>query len=241
MPLKAVLFDFNGVIVNDEAIHSRILDALLLEENLRPNPGECTEICLGRSDRVCLQELFARRERVLGDRDLERLIERKSQLYRAEIEKLGQTPVFAGVSDLVYQFRVAELKLAVVSGALRREIEAVLTSAQLRDYFSLIVAGDDIPTSKPDPTGYLLAIEQLARLYPEINLTAGDCLAIEDTWAGITAAKRAGISVVGVAHTYPFHMMQRWANWAIDYLNDLEVERVLRVFEGSEPLETSAA
>ena len=80
--LKAVLFDFNGIIINDESIHERLLEALLLEENLRPHPGEFQAIALGRSDRICLSELFARRGRILDDATLDRLLERKAEAYQ---------------------------------------------------------------------------------------------------------------------------------------------------------------
>ncbi|WP_263975358.1 HAD family hydrolase [Leptolyngbya sp. 7M] len=78
---------------------------------------------------------------------------------------------------------------------------------------------------------------RLMRLgYPSLNLKPAECLAIEDTPAGIQAAKAAGMQVVGVANSYPFHMMQRQANWAVDYLSDLEFERVRQVFAGEKPL-----
>jgi beta-phosphoglucomutase-like phosphatase (HAD superfamily) len=93
------------------------------------------------------------------------------------------------------------------------------------------VAAEDSPISKPQPDPYLIALEQLNQAYPELNLEPGNCLAIEDTLAGIQAARSAGIPVVGVAHTYPFHMLQRRANWTVDALADLELERVQAVFE----------
>jgi phosphoglycolate phosphatase/beta-phosphoglucomutase len=79
----------------------------------------------------------------------------------------------------------------------------------------------------------LLAIERLNQHLPELNLKPQECLAIEDTFPGIQAAKRAGISVVGVANSYPFHMLQRQANWAVDYLKDLEIDRVQAVLDRS--------
>jgi beta-phosphoglucomutase len=69
-------------------------------------------------------------------------------------------------------------------------------------------------------------VQRLQALFPESGICAENCLAIEDTFAGIEAAKRARISVVGIAHSYPFHMMQRVANWAVDYFTDLEFDRL---------------
>jgi len=233
MVLKAVLFDFNGVIINDEAIHERLIEQLLIEENLRLNPGEFARVCLGRSDRACLTELLASRGRVATEDYLMDLMQRKARAYQRELDTIEKLPIYPGLADLMFNLRAAQLKLAVVSGALRSEIELVLEKAQLAAYFQVIVAGDDIVTSKPEPDGYLLAVERLNQQFLDLNLQPSECLAIEDTPAGIQAAKQAGIPVVGVANTYPFHMMQRQANWAVDYLSDLELDRVQAVYAKS--------
>ncbi|MGB3613877.1 MAG: HAD family phosphatase [Elainellaceae cyanobacterium] len=225
--LKAVLFDFNGVIINDEAIHHRLIDQLLIDENMRPKPQEYRSVCLGRSDRACVEELFSRRGRVLAAADLDALLERKSQRYCAQLDTMETLPIYPGVADLAYKLRVAKVPMAVVSDALRGEIEQVLERADLAKYFSVIVGSEDTTTSKPDPTGHLKAIDALQQQHPEVE--RGSAIAIEDTFAGIEAAKAAGLSVVGVANTYPYHMIQRQANWAVDYLNELELDRVERV------------
>lgn len=230
MTLKAVLFDFNGVIIKDEAIHQQLIEDILLGENLRPSVQEYREICLGRSDRVCLAELLKRRGRVVTESYLTQLITRKAQGYQHHLEKLEKLPIYPGLEDFIFKIRVAQLPMGVVSGALRCEVELVLNRAQLAQHFTVIVAGDDIKVSKPEPDGYLLAVERLNQQYPNLNVQASECLAIEDTPAGIEAAKRAGMQVVGVANTYPFHMLQRQASWTVDYLHDLELERVQQVY-----------
>lgn len=240
MTLKAILFDFNGVIINDEPIHKQLIEQLLIEENLRPIPGEFQSVCLGRSDRVCLAELLKRRGRSVNETYLLQLMQRKAQAYQQELEKITKLPTYSGLEDLVFQTRTKQLKLAVVSGAMRAEIELVLQRMNLTQYFSVLVAGDDITTSKPEPDGYLLAVERLNQLYPELNLQPQECIAIEDTPAGIQAAKTAKIPVVGVANTYPFHMMQRQANWAVDYLNQLDLEWVQQVLSQADPQPTIA-
>jgi len=229
--LKAVLFDFNGVIVNDEALHEKLIDQLLIEENLRPKPGEFRQVCLGRSDRACIRDLFATRGRVLTDPMLDGLIVRKAKAYRQELEKVNKVPTYPGLQDLIFNIRASQLKMAVVSGALRSEIELVLERLNLQDNFVAIVSGDDGVPSKPEPDGYLLAVDRLNQLFPDLNLKPGNCLAIEDTFAGLAAAKQACIPVVGVANTYPFHMLQRRANWTVDYLSDLELDRVRQTYE----------
>lgn len=230
MTLKAVLFDFNGVIINDEPVHQKLIEEILLSENLRPSAEDYWKDCLGRSDRACLKVLLEKRGRIMSDQDLTRLISKKAKAYRHQLENLSELPIYPGVKDLIDKICEAQLIMGVVSSSLRSEVEFVLEKAQLRQYFSVIIAGDDIKVSKPEPDGYLLAVERLNQQFPELNAKPSDCLAIEDTPAGIEAAKRAGMQVVGVANTYPFHMLQRQADWTVDYLNQLELERVQNVY-----------
>ena len=237
--LKAVLFDFNGVIINDELIQQQLINQMLVEENLRPQPGEFRKFCLGLSGRICLRDLLADRGRVVSESYLTQLVNRKAEAYQHELEKLEKLPIYPGLKDLIFQLRSRNLKLAVVSGATAREVKLVLSHAGLSECFTVIVAEDDITTSKSEPDGYLLAVERLNQLYPDFNLQASECLAVEDTFVGIEAAKQAGMPVVGVAHTYPFHMLQRQASWTVDYLNDLEIDRVQQIYSRTMPPQTT--
>jgi HAD superfamily hydrolase (TIGR01509 family) len=239
MALKAVLFDFNGIIINDEPIHKELIEQLLIEENMRPKAEEYWSVCLGRSDRACLKELLHRRGRLVNEDYLDQLVERKAAAYEDKLEHLDKLPTYPALPDLLFQLRAAKLPLAVVSGALRREVEMVLTRTQMRQYFSVIVGGDDVKASKPDPEGYLLAVERLNQQMPELDLRPEDCLAIEDSYQGMAAAKQAGIPVAGVAHTHPFHMVQRRATWVVDYLNELDLDWIRRHYEPQESLPSS--
>jgi HAD superfamily hydrolase (TIGR01509 family) len=230
MTLKAVLFDFNGIIINDESIHLQLIDEILIQENLQPQRSDERQASLGRSDRACFDDLLTRRGRVVTQEYLTQLLTKKAELYALELEKLEKLPLYPGLDDLIFQVRSRNLNIALVSGAIRKEIELVLQRAKLTEYFPVIVAGDEITTSKPEPDGYLLAVKRLNQAYPDLDLQPSECLAIEDTPAGIQAAKSAGMQVVGVANTYPFHMLQRLANWTVDYLTDLEIERVQEVY-----------
>jgi beta-phosphoglucomutase len=244
MALKAVLFDFNGVILDDEPIHEELVQEVMLAENLRFAAEDFQQFCLGRSDRACFQDLFNVRGRFLTDGVLDKLLAQKMMAYRERLSACEKLPLFPGVESLIQAFQENQLKLGIVSGALRAEVEFVLERTNLRDAFSVIVAAEDISTSKPSPEGYQRAIAQLNDRYPELALQPKDCLAIEDSFPGLEAAHQAHIPVVGVAHTYPFHMMQRRSNWAVDSFAQLEVDRLMRVFAGTElssmPLEESA-
>ncbi len=229
MTLKAILFDFNGVIINDESIHEELIDEILLGENLRPEALEYKESCLGKSDRACLKDILFRRGRVVTDDYLTKLIEAKTQAYQQKLEQLETLPIYPGIEAFLDLIKTQELAIGLVSGALRGEIELVLQKASLADYFSVIVAGDDLEASKPEPDGYLLAVDKFNQSLPNLNLNPSACLAIEDTPAGIEAAKKAGMQVVGIANTYPLHMLQRQADWTVDYFNEIELDRVKQV------------
>ena len=230
MSLKAVLFNFNGVIIKDGLIHIQLIDEILVQENLQPQRVKEREDFLGIGSRAYLQNLLKNRGRVVTEAYMAQLLTRKAQAYVLELEKLEKLPLYSGIEDVIFQIRSRHLKMALVSDALSLEIEMVLTSAKLAEYFPVIVSGDDISSDKPNPEGYLLAVERLNQTYPELNLEPDECLVIENTRTGIQAAKRAQMQVVGVANTYPFQMLHRQANWTIDYLIDLDLQRVQEVF-----------
>ena len=234
MALKAVLLDFNGVVINDEAIHQRLIEELLLEENLRPDPEELNQCCLGRSDAACLGDLLGRQGRFVSEAYLEKLLARKAARYQDVLTQLGDLPLYPGIEDLIYQVRAAQLELAIVSGARRSEIETVLALVRWGEYVRLIVSADDLPMgiSKPSPDSYLLSIEQLNDQHAGLALRPADCLAIEDSFAGIEAAKQAGVPVLGVAHTYPYQMIHRRATWAIDHLYEVNLDWLQSYYTG---------
>ena len=228
--LKAVLFDFNGVIINDEPIHQELINEILIGENLLPLGSEFAELCLGRSDRVCLRNVLTRRGRQVTEEYLTKLINKKASLYRERLEKLEKLPIYEEIYSFLERVKARDLQIGLVTGAIRSEVESILQQAALGDYFSVIVTGDEISTSKPQPDGYLLAVERFNRWNFNLQLQPQECLVIEDTFVGCEAAKRAGMQVVGIAHTYPFHFMQRVSNWAIDNFSQLDLDRVEETF-----------
>ncbi len=241
MVLKAVLFSFHGVVINDEAIRERLSDQLLLDENLRPDKDDYRQVCLGRSDRACLKSLLAQRGRTIEDEDLDKLLVKKSAAYQNWLCGLEKLPLYPGLNDLIFRCRAAQAKMAVVTGAQRQQVASVLEQAELVDYFSVVVAGEDVASdnSKPAPDSYLQAIAQLNTCHPDLNLQPDDCIAIEASFAGIEAAQNANVAVVGVAHMYPNHMLQRRATWVVDYLREIKLEWINEKF-GGEPMDADS-
>jgi HAD superfamily hydrolase (TIGR01509 family) len=229
MVLKAILFDFNGVIINDESIHQESIAEILLRENLRPEPSEFSDRCIGKRDRDCLKAMLDSRGRVVSDEYLSKLIISKSEVYRQKLADREKLPIYPEIAEYLAKLSEQDLIIGLVTGAGRAEVEMILQRAEIAKYFTIIVAGDDVSLGKPDPEGYLLAVELLNQKDPNLNLEPLQCLAIEDSYPGIEAAKKAGMQVVGIANTYPLHMLQRRANWTVDYLSQIELDRVERI------------
>ncbi len=231
MTLKAILFDFNGVIINDEPIHQELIDEILLGENLRPCNTLEKESCIGKSDQAGLSEILSSRGRVVSQTYLDQLIEKKTIAYRKKLEELENLPIYPEIQDFLPKIQEKGLSMAIVTGSSRDGVEYILHRIGIADYFSVIVTAEDIKSSKPNPEGYLLAVTRLNQKNHNLQLQAKNCLVIEDSYPGIEAAKRASMQVVGIANTYPFHMIQRQADWVVDYLKEIELERIEKFLE----------
>lgn len=224
--LQAVFFELSGIFLNDTALQFELIDELLLAENLQPTDRLYRDASLGKSDRRCLKESLALRGRILADEHLDALIRKKSVAYQARIKALDPFPLYADVLPCLSNIKLKNIHLGIVTGYCRADAEFILQQAQLANTFDVIITADEVRAFKPSGDGYRAAIAQLNAQFPDQNIQPENCLAIEDNFHGIQAAKSVGIPVVGVAHTYPFHMMQRCSNWCVDYLTDLELERI---------------
>ena len=222
MSLKAVFLDFSGVIIDDEAINQELIADILLSENLRADNDEYTLYCRGRSDRSCLKEILASRGRVLSDEYIDKLLEIKAKGYCQKVEQLPEIVLPTNLMPFLTQLKEQNIAVGLVTGATRFAVDYVLERVELTGYFDVIVTGDDLQVSKPEPEPYLLAASRL-------ELDPCQCLAIENNPVGITAAKQAKIQVVGISNLYPLHMLQRQANWTVDDFLEIEIERVDRI------------
>lgn len=228
MGLKAVFIDLTGIIINDESIQQELIADILLAENLRADSYDFQRFCIGRSDRDCLKDILKCRGRIVADDYLTKLIDKKTKAYQEKLSQLD-LPINPSLTEFLSNLQQRELIIGLVTGALKQEAKIILEKTSLSQYFSLIVAGDNLASSKPEPDGYLLAVENIARQYPDLHLQPSECLAIESTYVGIEAAKKARIQVVGISYKHPLHMLQRRANWVVDSFVDLEIERVNEV------------
>ena len=181
---SAILFDFNGVIIDDEPQHCDALIATLAEYGYPLDRETYYRDYLGFDDRECFRFTFAGNGRPAKADRIAEAIERKNAHYLRAIR--SDMRLVPGAAEFVAAAAEEGHRLAIVSGALRREIELVLELAGLRHHFSEIVSAEDVSACKPDPQGFNRAREAL-------GLPAGRCVVIEDSLPGLAAARAAGL------------------------------------------------
>jgi beta-phosphoglucomutase len=191
---SGILFDFNGVIVDDESQHCDALIATLAEYGYELDRDTYYREYLGFDDRECFRYTFTRMGRPCDERALEEAIVRKHTQYERAIR--ASMRLVPGATDFVENAALEGFQLAIVSGALRREVELVLDLAGLRPHFAEIVAAEDVGACKPDPQGFNRARERL-------ELTPKRCVAVEDSLPGLAAARAAGLRCAMLATSHP--------------------------------------
>jgi beta-phosphoglucomutase len=214
--IRAVIFDFNGILADDDPIHMQAFRRVAEEEGLFFSDEEYLDRYLPLNDRDCFQELWKSNGRSLQDCELGALIQRKSVYYFEAIER--KQVLFKGAAEAI-RAAAGRGPIAIASGARSGEIRHILGTAGLLECFSTIVAAEDVRHGKPDPEPFRLAFDRLKPVCADLE--ASQCLAVEDSIGGIHSALSAGIPCLGVAHSYPRGKLEESeANWVIDSISD---------------------
>ena len=199
--LRAIIFDFDGVIANNEPVHLAMFQRVLGELGLFLSKDEYYASYLGYDDKGCFEAALVAHGRPYSKDLIQDLVTRKARVYLDHIR--DHLVIFPGVQAFVRGAAVRH-HLAIASGALRHEIEFILEQAGIRKEFAHITSSEDTQRGKPDPEGYLHALGALnLRLRSgETPLQAADCLVVEDSRPGIQAGRAAGMKVMAVANTH---------------------------------------
>lgn len=189
LPIKAILWDLDGVIVDSFDGHYRAWQRLFTELG-EPFTLDDFRRTFGMNNRNIFKTLLAR---ALPEEEMQRLSDRKEQFFRDGIR--GTCRLLPGVVDWLERFDRLGMKQAVASSAPQENIDAHLDELDIRGWFEAVVSGEKIP-GKPDPAVFLLAA-QLVGVVPD------NCLVIEDAVPGVAAAKSAGMRCLAVLTTNP--------------------------------------
>lgn len=195
--IRAIIFDFDGVVVNSEPVHLAAFRQVAEEEGMTLTDEEYTERYLALDDRGCFEQLLRSYGRPVEVIAVEALARRKAEYF----QRFATLPEVPGTRDFILRVKDRFI-LAIASGALRTEIEKPLRQMKLRPYFSVIVSAEDCQNCKPHPEPYLKALERLNEVVVP-PLKPKECLVIEDAVYGIKAAKSAGMRCIALTTSYP--------------------------------------
>ena len=222
MKLRAVVFDFDGVIANSEPLHFRALRDVLASTGVSLSERDYYARYLGFDDAGALHAIGADFG-AFGPEQVASLVSRKAVRFEELEADAGM--LFPGAAAAIRRV-AASVPIGIASGARRDEILRVLEAAGLADLFAAIVAAEDVSRSKPDPAPYLLAVRLLAAVAGD-SLQPGDCVAIEDSRWGLESARQAGLRTIAVTHTYTLAELGA-ADLVLDSLEALDVASLSR-------------
>ncbi|QYU68491.1 HAD family phosphatase [Leptolyngbya sp. 15MV] len=228
--VKAILMDWNGVVIDDEQVQCEAY-----REVLKPYGIELTDEMyyarMGMNDRAFVRSVFGEAGKPINDDELIAVLGAKTANWRERVQQ--NVPLFDGVENFIKKCS-NEFAVGVVSMAKREEIDLVLNLTGLAPNFSVILSAEDIPTHKPDPACYREGFRQidLVRIANGgLPMIHSECLVIEDSPQGVQAGKAADLPVLGVANTVSAdELRSAGADHVANRLDDWMPESMRRVF-----------
>ena len=204
--LRAVIFDFDGVITDSEILHLRAFNQALAQHSMEITKEDYYKDYLGLTD-LDLLNLLVNESLLKADaREIANLAEQKKQIF----EKLAKAEgsIIEGVRDFLQMLKQNNIPMAICSGALLTEIELILEEGRLRSFFEVIVSAEQVKKGKPNPEGLLLTLQKLNRIVSPAQagiqnpILPNHCIVIEDSHWGLEAAKAAGMHTVAITNSY---------------------------------------
>lgn len=201
MNVRALIFDFDGLLVNTEPIHMEAFrDVLKAELKVDYSEEEYKQNYLGIADRDVLEKILQLHNIVLDDNKKKNILDKKARICFKKFEK--NIPLIDGVKDFIESIK-EKYPLAICSGGLKKEIHFILEKLGWLTLFNPIITANDMRWGKPHPQGYVMAYEALGtRQSWRPILQPSECLAIEDSRQGIESAHGAGMPCVAVTNSY---------------------------------------
>lgn len=195
----AVIFDFDGVITDSEILHLRAFNRVLAQHNIEITTKDYYKDYLGLTDFDCFEALVDEGRLKPDAQGIKNLVKQKNLVFEELVKTEGR--IIEGVRDFLDVLKRNDIGMAICSGALLAEIELILKQSRLRPFFEVIVSAEQIKEGKPNPEGFLLALQRLNE-ERENPILADECIVIEDSHWGLEAAKAAGMHTIAVTNSY---------------------------------------
>jgi beta-phosphoglucomutase len=197
--LRAVIFDFDGVITDSEVLHLRSFNKVLAQYGVEISTRDYYKEYLGLSDLDCFKALIDKKVLQKLAKGIENLAEEKTEVFEMLAKTEGK--IIEGVRDFLQMLSQNKIPMAICSGALLTEIELVLEQARLRPFFEVIVSAEFVKKGKPSPEGFILTLWRFNRNRQNAILP-NQCIVIEDSHWGLEAARAAGMHSIAVTNSY---------------------------------------
>ena len=225
--LRAVIFDFDGVITDSEILHLRAFNQVLAQYAIEISTKDYYKVYLGLTDFECFKLVSRERKLGLDNQRIANLMKQKTQIFEELAKTEGQ--IIEGVPDFLKMLRQNNILLAICSGAVQVEIELILEQARLRPYFDAIVSAEHVKKGKPHPEGFLLTLQRLNKIVSPAQagiqnpILPNQCIVIEDSHWGLKAAKAAGMHTVATTNSYDADQLSL-AEKIVARLNELSID-----------------
>ena len=229
--LKAVIFDFDGVISDSEPAHYKAVNAVISRFGIQIPRDKYWADYLGFNDVDCFAAVSDEYNLNLTSRAVTELVGEKIGVFAKLAAQ--ESSIIDGVAGFIEMLKTRGIRLAICSGALLADIELMLEGIVFADLFEVIVTADTegLGRGKPYPDGYLLTVDKLNEAGLE-TIEPANCVVIEDSHWGLEAAAAAGMARIAVANTYPADELSKFADKVVSRLDDLTIEELEQLCTG---------
>jgi beta-phosphoglucomutase len=221
--LRAVIFDFDGVIADSEPLHFKAFNLALDKHGVAIPKEKYYADYLGFSDKDCVRVINKDYNLGMEVADYDDFIKRKGEFF--DRLALCESSIIEGAAEMVNMLKQNSIRVAICSGALIDEIKLMLSMSGFSDSFEFIVAADDVEKGKPDPEGYLMALDRLNST-GDGPIGPQECLVVEDSHWGLEAAGAAKMRRIGVTNTYPEEALEPFCEMTANNLADLTIDQL---------------
>lgn len=208
--IQGVIFDMDGTMIDSEIIHSQAFAEIIREYGKEPIPYKngLVQVQGRRGDEIwkILKRKYHLKE------EISILRKKRRKLYEEMLKKNIQS--MPGLEELLHHLKKHNIPMAIASSSPKSQIQLVINTLAITDYFSALVGGEDVTYGKPHPESFLMASDMM-------HVAPQECLVIEDAPSGIIAARRAGMKSVAVPSMYTKHHKFLEADWIVGSLHDV--------------------
>ena len=226
--LKAVIFDFDGVVVDTEHLHLGAFNDILAPYGVTITDEKYYDEYVIYNDADFFNVVSERFNLGLTETDIAELIEKKFELFK---ELIKQGPDFLdGAQEFINLLKQNDVIVAICSGSLLADIDLILKDTALQDAFEVIVGADSagVTKGKPDPVSFEVTLARLNENRSEA-IAPAECVVIEDSYGGLAAAEAAGMHRVAVTNTFSAQKLSKYAEIVVDNLRQIDIEDLRRL------------